>query len=116
MSEKELADLDKEFDSITAPTCPYKIQPHNQGGEMIPSYHNVNDHTLVSCISNSYNSDLSFTALYSISGKLIWLSGAPGLGKSTSAQILGREHGFVYYEADCFLHLKVEYWHTNIYS
>ena len=34
MSEKELADLDKEFDSITAPTCPYKIQPHNQGGEM----------------------------------------------------------------------------------
>lgn len=42
-------------------------------------------------------------------GKLIWLCGAPGLGKSTSAQILGREHGYVYYEADCFLHLKNPY-------
>ena len=40
------------------------------------------------------------------SGRLLWLCGAPGLGKSTSAQILGRDHGFVYYEADCFLHLK----------
>ena len=27
----------------------------------------------------------------------------PGLGKSTSAQLLSREHGFVYYECDCFL-------------
>ena len=44
-----------------------------------------------------------------ISGKLIWLCGAPGLGKSTSAQMLGRDHGFVYYEADCFLHLKNPY-------
>ena len=45
----------------------------------------------------------------SLSGKLIWLTGAPGLGKSTSAQILGRDHGFVYYEVDCFLHLKNPY-------
>jgi len=42
-------------------------------------------------------------------GKLIWLTGAPGLGKSTSAQMLGRDQGFVYYEADCFLHLKNPY-------
>merc|ERR1711936_155803 len=35
-------------------------------------------------------------------GKIIWLSGAPGMGKSTTAQILGRLHGYVYYEADCF--------------
>jgi len=35
-------------------------------------------------------------------GKLLWITGPPGLGKSTSAQLLGRNHGYVYYEADCF--------------
>jgi len=35
-------------------------------------------------------------------GKLIWLSGPPGAGKSTSGMLLGRKHGYVYYEADCF--------------
>ena len=42
-------------------------------------------------------------------GKIIWLSGAPGMGKSTSAQMLGRDHGYVYYEADCFQGLKNPY-------
>merc|ERR1712130_830064 len=28
------------------------------------------------------------------------------MGKSTSAQILARDHGYVYYEADCFSMLK----------
>ena len=28
--------------------------------------------------------------------------GPPGAGKSTSGQLLGRHHGYVYYEADCF--------------
>ena len=28
--------------------------------------------------------------------------GPPGAGKSTSGQLLGRDHGYVYYEADCF--------------
>ena len=28
--------------------------------------------------------------------------GPPGAGKSTSGQLLGRSHGYVYYEADCF--------------
>ena len=28
--------------------------------------------------------------------------GPPGAGKSTSGQLLGRNHGYVYYEADCF--------------
>ena len=39
-------------------------------------------------------------------GKLLWLSGAPGMGKSTTAQYLARDHGFVYYEGDCFGALK----------
>ena len=36
-------------------------------------------------------------------GKLLWLSGAPGLGKSTSGMLLGRKAGYVYYEADAFM-------------
>ena len=35
-------------------------------------------------------------------GKILWLTGAPGMGKSTTAQLLGRNNGFVYYEGDCF--------------
>ena len=42
-------------------------------------------------------------------GKIVWLSGAPGMGKSTSAQFLARLHGYVYYEADCFASLKNPY-------
>ena len=29
-------------------------------------------------------------------------AGPPGAGKSTSAQLLARSEGYVYYEADCF--------------
>jgi hypothetical protein len=35
-------------------------------------------------------------------GKLLWITGQPGLGKSTSAQLLCKDYGYVYYEADCF--------------
>ena len=35
-------------------------------------------------------------------GKFLWITGAPGLGKSTVAQLLARKHGFVFYEGDCF--------------
>ena len=41
-------------------------------------------------------------ALISCIGKLLWFSGAPGMGKSTSAQLLARDNGYVYYEADAF--------------
>lgn len=36
-------------------------------------------------------------------GKIYWLTGPPGAGKSTMCQLLGREKGFVYYEGDCML-------------
>ena len=34
-------------------------------------------------------------------GKLIWVVGVSCAGKSTVAQMLAREKGYVYYEADC---------------
>ena len=36
-------------------------------------------------------------------GKLLFISGAPGLGKSTSGLILSRTNDYVYYEADAFM-------------
>jgi len=42
-------------------------------------------------------------------GKLVWLTGPPGLGKSTTAQILSRDHGYVYYEGDCFFTARNPY-------
>ena len=44
----------------------------------------------------------SYTVQPDKPGKIVWVTGAPGMGKSTTAQILGRLHGYVYYEADCF--------------
>ena len=35
-------------------------------------------------------------------GKLLIISGPPGSGKSTTAHFLRKNHGYVYYEADCF--------------
>ena len=34
-------------------------------------------------------------------GKLLWFSGPPGAGKSTTAQLMAKKYGYVYYEADC---------------
>ena len=35
-------------------------------------------------------------------GKFLFISGAPGVGKSTTGHLLSKNHGFVYYEGDCF--------------
>ena len=59
-------------DDITAPSCPYRLQPENQG-------------------------------------RLVWFTGPPGLGKSTTAQLLARNSDYVYYEADCFFSCRNPY-------
>ena len=66
LSDEALKKYCDDRDPIETPSCPYKIQPENQG-------------------------------------KLIWLSGPPGAGKSTTGLLMGKEHGYVYYEADCTL-------------
>merc|ERR1719209_490286 len=35
-------------------------------------------------------------------GKIVFLSGLPGSGKSSTGRALAALHGFVYYEVDCF--------------
>ena len=42
-------------------------------------------------------------------GKFVWITGAPGMGKSTSAQLLSRTAGWVYYEVDCFAKCRNPY-------
>ena len=36
-------------------------------------------------------------------GKVIWISGPPGVGKSTTAHLMSQLFGYVFYEGDCFL-------------
>ena len=38
-------------------------------------------------------------------GKIIWLSGPPGSGKSTTCQLMAKHNGYNYYEADAILQL-----------
>ena len=40
------------------------------------------------------------------SGRILLLCGPPGTGKSTTAQLLARRLGYVYYECDTFAQLK----------
>ena len=63
-SNEDLKELADDRDPKDFPSCPYPIQPENQG-------------------------------------KLVWLSGPPGAGKSTTGQLMSKEAGFVYFEADC---------------
>lgn len=64
LTEEDLQKIDEGREDIKNPSCPYKVQPENQG-------------------------------------KFIWLTGPPGAGKSTTAQLMGKKSGYVYYEGDC---------------
>ena len=35
-------------------------------------------------------------------GKIFWVTGPPGAGKSTTCQLLARHHGYIYLEVDGF--------------
>ena len=47
-------------------------------------------------------------------GKLIWLSGPPGAGKSTTCQLMARDKDFIYYEADCIMQLINPFTDPNV--
>jgi len=47
-------------------------------------------------------------------GKFLWISGPPGLGKSTTGQMLGKIAGYVYYEADAFMSMVNPYIPLNV--
>ena len=47
-------------------------------------------------------------------GKILWLCGPPGTGKSTAAQIMARNHGHVYYEADTFNQMRNPFIDLNV--
>ena len=63
MSEEDLKKLADDREHMDSPSCPYKIQPENQG-------------------------------------KLVWLTGTPGAGKSTIGHLMSKEAGYVYYDSD----------------
>ena len=88
ITKEEFEKIMNDFDPIEAPPGPYKLQPNKKGKKA---------HILLNYWKSSKK------------GKIIWFSGAPGMGKSTSAQFLARNHGYVYYEADCFGGLKNPY-------
>ena len=73
---------DAREDELTPKTF-YKIQPEKQG--------------------RFFKFKQSFNDIYLSLGKIIWLSGPPGAGKSTSGLMLARLHNYVYYEADSFM-------------
>ena len=88
VSEEEAEKFAADGDPIEAPPSHYKVQPEVRGRLICitgpPGGHFVN---LKNNISNC----------------------RPGLGKSTTAQLLSRNHGFVYYECDCFFNGKNPY-------
>ena len=64
-------------------------------------------------IADKRESCLSPSTMYKIQpnvqGKLLFLSGPPGSGKSVSGLLLAQTANYVYYEADCFINLQNPY-------
>lgn len=65
---------------------------------------------LIESGDSKFNLPCHYPLTPSNQGKLIWISGPPGAGKSTTCQMMSREKvGFVYFEADCVIN------HSNPY-
>ena len=47
-------------------------------------------------------------------GKLVWITGAPGVGKSTVAQMMCRHHDYIYFEGDCYKNFVNPYVDPNV--
>ena len=47
-------------------------------------------------------------------GKIIWLSGPPAAGKSSTAHFMAKNHGYVYFEGDTFLHFVNPYFPKEV--
>ena len=79
ITDEEFDAMEKDYDPIEAPPGPYKIQPHNQG-----RFSKLND---------------IYWKVYIFpgpSGRILWMCGAPAMGKSSTAQLLARHHGYVF--------------------
>ena len=58
----------------------------------------------------SWNNPSTFYKIQpEIQGKILFVCGSLGAGKTTSSFLLAKNHGFVYYEGDCFLSLTNPY-------
>ena len=89
ITENEFEEIMNDFEPIEAPPGPYKLQPEKKG--------KIYKYICYLFLTNF------------LQGKILWFTGGGGVGKSTSAQLLARNHGYVYYEADCFGSLKNPY-------
>jgi len=57
----------------------------------------MNDKEPADNIPNTYNPK------HDQAGRILWLCGSTGIGKTSTAKILQAEEGFVFYEGDCFM-------------
>ena len=90
LSTESIEKLKEDRDSADAPTCSYFEQKPDAARRII-------------WLSGILAILLIFEALsVHIFLQILSFVGPPGAGKSTSGQLLGRNHGYVYYEADCF--------------
>ena len=90
VTEEEAEMFSKEGDPVSAPRSCYRIEPERQGKLLWIT-----------------GLDIKIIIKHKPSQKMT--PGPPGLGKSTTAQLLSRDHGYVYYEGDCFWALRNPY-------
>ena len=64
-------------------------------------YTNVCFFVLISLLYSNHDLLQFFQVQPENQGKLVWLSGPPGAGKSTTGALMGKDAGYVYFEADC---------------